>query len=151
MSLNGNAALALQVHRVEDLLLHFAHGERPGQLEQAVGERGFSVVNMRNDRKIANASSFHEYFDSSRVGAGEIVWRGCPVRERQLPEHEFGIVTNARFLQQSQKFILKRTLPMMLGLVLDVLQDSIAIGGADTESGVTVLPSKIDSVFSHPA
>ena len=27
MGLDGNAALALQVHRVQNLLLHFAHGE----------------------------------------------------------------------------------------------------------------------------
>ncbi len=60
MSLDGDAALALQIHRVEDLLLHFAHGQRPGQLQQAVGQRGFSMVNMRDDRKIADVSCIHE-------------------------------------------------------------------------------------------
>src|SRR5271169_5621952 len=60
MSLDGNAALALEVHRSEDLLLHFAHGEGAGELQQPVGERGFPVIDMRNDRKIADASGFHE-------------------------------------------------------------------------------------------
>ena len=57
--LDRYAALALQVHRIENLLLHFAHGERR-----------LPVVNMRNNRKIANARGFHE--DRS-ILTGELV------------------------------------------------------------------------------
>ena len=60
MGLDRDAALALQVHRIEHLLLHFAHGKRPGQLQQPVGQRGFPVINMRNNRKIADVSCIHE-------------------------------------------------------------------------------------------
>ena len=40
MGFDGDAALALQVHRVEHLLHHFALGQRAGHLEQAVRQRG---------------------------------------------------------------------------------------------------------------
>ncbi len=60
MRLDSDAALALQVHRVENLLLHFAHGERSGQFQQAVGQRGFPVVDVRDDGKIAKKSGVHE-------------------------------------------------------------------------------------------
>ena len=59
MGFDGDAALALQVHRVQHLLLHFAHGERAGQLQQTVSQGGFAVVNVRDDREISDASGFH--------------------------------------------------------------------------------------------
>ena len=37
VSLDGDAALALQVHGVQHLLHHFALRERAGRFEQAVG------------------------------------------------------------------------------------------------------------------
>jgi len=43
---DGDAALALEVHGVEDLLVHFALGERAGHFEQAIGERGLAVVDV---------------------------------------------------------------------------------------------------------
>ena len=52
--LDGDAALALQVHRVEHLRLHLARGQRAGQLQQAVGERGFAMIDVRDDREIAD-------------------------------------------------------------------------------------------------
>ena len=56
VGLDGDAALALEVHGVEHLGLHLARGERSGQLQQAVGQRGFAVVDMRDDREIADVS-----------------------------------------------------------------------------------------------
>ncbi len=52
--------LAFEVHRIKDLRLHLAHGERSSQLQQAVGERGFPMVNVRDDREISYVSSVHE-------------------------------------------------------------------------------------------
>jgi hypothetical protein len=40
---------------------------------------------------------------------------------------------------------------MMVDLVLDVFEDRVPIRGADTESGVTVLPGKIGSVLTNSA
>ena len=53
LRLNCNAALALQIHRIQNLLFHLALGQRAGVFNQAVGQRAFAVVNMGNDRKIA--------------------------------------------------------------------------------------------------
>ena len=55
LRLDGDAALALQVHRVEHLGLHLARLEAAAQLDQAVGERRFAVVNVRDDGEIAYA------------------------------------------------------------------------------------------------
>src|ERR1700692_1406204 len=63
MGLDSDAALPLQVHRVQNLGLHFAHGERSRELQQPVGQVRFSVVNMRDNREISDVGSFHE--DSS--------------------------------------------------------------------------------------
>ena len=52
--LDGDAALALKVHGVEDLVLHLALFDRVAFLEQAVGQRGFTVVNVGDDGKIAD-------------------------------------------------------------------------------------------------
>ena len=88
VGLDGDAALALQVHRVQNLLLHFAHGERPGQLQQAVGQRGFPVVNVRNNRKISDAGASMRIASilTGRCGA-ETVWRGRP-RPRTIAQTE---------------------------------------------------------------
>ena len=58
--LDGDAALALQVHGIQDLLHHFALREGAGGFEQAVGQRGLTVVDVRNDRKIAYEFAIHE-------------------------------------------------------------------------------------------
>ena len=60
VGLDGDAAFALQVHGIEDLGLHLARGQRSGQLQQAVGQRGFAVVDVRDDREIADVSGVHE-------------------------------------------------------------------------------------------
>ena len=55
-----DAAFALQVHGIEDLGLHLARGQRSGKLEQAVRQRGFAVVDVRDDGEIADLSGVHE-------------------------------------------------------------------------------------------
>src|SRR5436309_14693007 len=59
MGLDGDAAFALQVHRVEHLRLHLARGERASQLEQPIGQRGFAVVDVSNNGEIAEKSGVH--------------------------------------------------------------------------------------------
>ena len=63
LSLDGDAALALQVHRIEHLLVHLALGERAGKLQQAVGKRGFAVVDMRDDAKIPDVLGIHRFLN----------------------------------------------------------------------------------------
>ena len=49
-----DAALALDVHRVEQLLRHISGGDGVRQLHHPVGQRRFAVVDMRDDGKIPN-------------------------------------------------------------------------------------------------
>ena len=52
--LDGDAALALQLHRVEHLILHLALFDRVAFLQQAVRQRGLAVVDVRNDAEITD-------------------------------------------------------------------------------------------------
>ncbi len=54
LRLDGDAALALEVHRVEHLRLHLAVGEPAAALDEAVGERRLAVVDVGDDGEIAD-------------------------------------------------------------------------------------------------
>ncbi len=56
---DGDAALALQIHRVQHLLVHFALRKRAGHLQQPVRERGLAVIDVRDDAKIAYELRVH--------------------------------------------------------------------------------------------
>ena len=66
LRLDGDAALALDIHRIEHLIDHFAVGQPAGRLDQPVGERGFAVVDVGDDREIADV------FDGRRTHAAQI-------------------------------------------------------------------------------
>ncbi len=51
---DGDPAFALDIHRIKNLFHHFTLSQAPCVLDQAVGERGFSMVDMGNDGKIAD-------------------------------------------------------------------------------------------------
>ena len=51
---DGDAALALQIHRVEHLRLHFPRIETAAFLDESIGQRRFAVINMSNDGKVAD-------------------------------------------------------------------------------------------------
>ena len=57
MRLDGDAALPFQVHGVKYLGLHLARGQRAGQFQQTICQRGLAMINMCNDGKIANKCS----------------------------------------------------------------------------------------------
>src|SRR5467141_2764455 len=57
--LDGDAALALEVHGVKNLFVHFALRQRAGHFEQAVSERGFAVVDVRDDAEVSNELRVH--------------------------------------------------------------------------------------------
>ena len=49
-----DAAFLLEIHVVENLSGHFALGERAGHFQQAIGKRGFAVIDVSDDRKISD-------------------------------------------------------------------------------------------------
>ena len=54
LRLDGNAALLLDIHVIEHLLGHLARGEPAAMLDQPVGQGRFAMVDMRDNRKIAD-------------------------------------------------------------------------------------------------
>ena len=53
--LDRDALLALEVHRIEDLARHLARVDRVGQLQQPVGEGRLAVIDVGDDREVAQA------------------------------------------------------------------------------------------------
>jgi hypothetical protein len=53
--LDRDPLLPLEVHRVEDLARHLPGIDRVGRLEEAVGERGLAVIDVGDDREVAEA------------------------------------------------------------------------------------------------
>ena len=56
---DGNASLPLQIHRVEELLLHLAVGNCAGALDQAVGQRTLAVIDMSDYAEVSNVVEIH--------------------------------------------------------------------------------------------
>jgi hypothetical protein len=54
MRLDGDAALPLQIHVVQQLVALVALGDRPRQLQQPVGQRRLAVVDVRDDAEVAD-------------------------------------------------------------------------------------------------
>jgi len=51
---NSDTALSLDVHRIQQLLFHIPVFYGAGGLDQPVGQGGFSVVDMGDDREISD-------------------------------------------------------------------------------------------------
>ena len=54
LGLDRDPALALEVHRVEDLGAHLLRVDGAGDLEDAIGERRLAVVDVGDDREVAD-------------------------------------------------------------------------------------------------
>ena len=61
--LDGDTALALDIHRVEKLRLHIALVDGMGELENAIGYRGLAMIDVRNDREVADVGDVESIHD----------------------------------------------------------------------------------------
>ena len=59
LGLDGDAALALDVHAVEVLFLGLALAHEARDAEDAVGQRGLAVVDVGDDAEVADALEIH--------------------------------------------------------------------------------------------
>src|SRR5438067_2762912 len=76
LQLDGDPTLALQVHRVEDLVLHVALADRTGLLQQAVGQRRLAVIDVGDDAEVPDQRLLRG--DSHESGPARIpTWRWC--------------------------------------------------------------------------
>ena len=58
---DGDAALALQVHVVEDLVLHLARGNGVALFKKPIRQRRLAVVDVRDDGKISDVLFVHSF------------------------------------------------------------------------------------------
>ena len=54
LALDRDAAFALDIHRIEQLLFHIARRDRFGKFEDTVRERRFAMIDVGDDREIAD-------------------------------------------------------------------------------------------------
>ena len=54
MSFYGNPPLTFKIHIVQDLITSFSCRHRTSQLQETIGKGGFTVIDMGDDRKVAN-------------------------------------------------------------------------------------------------
>ncbi len=66
--LHRDAAFAFDIQIVEDLRLEFSLSNGSGLQQKLVRERTLAVVNVRNDRKVANELCIHERICSKSAG-----------------------------------------------------------------------------------
>ena len=84
VALDGDAALALDVHRVEQLRLHIALGHGVGELEDAVGDGRLAMVDVGDDGEVpdvGDALCIHAPHDT-RYPPPTATARSCTSREQ---------------------------------------------------------------------
>ena len=59
LGLDRDPALPLEIHVVEDLLLHLALGQESGHLDNAVRKGGLAVINMGYYTKVPDFALIH--------------------------------------------------------------------------------------------
>ena len=65
LRLDRDSPFPLELHRVENLRPHVARRDGLGQLEDPVGERRLAVVDVRDDREVADAALVHAVGDGT--------------------------------------------------------------------------------------
>src|SRR4051812_49731037 len=79
LRLDRDAALPLEVHRVEQLRAHVAARDGVRLLEDAIRERRLAMVDVRDDREIADVFLVHN--EISRAGRGDATIATPPAHE----------------------------------------------------------------------
>ena len=83
LGLDRDPALALELHRVEHLRAHVPAGDRVGHLENAVGERRLAVVDVGDDREVADLALLHCRGSVAALSGAS----GRPVEPQQAMRH----------------------------------------------------------------
>ena len=82
LRLDRDPALALELHRVEHLGAHRSRVDGVGQLEDAVGQRRLAVVDVGDDREVADVSLVGHVFRGYYGAAGGALLPGVQTRVR---------------------------------------------------------------------
>ena len=84
LRLDRNAALALKLHVVEHLRLHLALSQSARAFNEAVGKRRLAMVDVRDNREIADVFVLHQKFLSLSIGSLTFL-RGEPLPMTKMP------------------------------------------------------------------
>ena len=68
LSLDGDAALALELHRIEELVAHLARTHAAAALDQPVGQGRLPMVDMGDDREVADVALLAHVGDDGSTG-----------------------------------------------------------------------------------
>ena len=55
LGLDGDAAFLLDIHGIEHLFAHLSLGQAAADLDEPVGQRRFAMIDMGDDRKVADS------------------------------------------------------------------------------------------------
>jgi hypothetical protein len=69
LGLDRDAAFAFELHRVQQLLAHLSARDGLGQLEDPVGKRRLPVVDVGDDREVADALQVHDELAASAAAS----------------------------------------------------------------------------------
>ncbi len=86
LRLDGDPAFLLDVHVIEDLRRHLALGEAAGRLDEAVGERRLAMVDMRDDREVADTVERNGHGGETSSGK---IWTADSTARRIDPKRRF--------------------------------------------------------------
>src|SRR6185295_2408916 len=70
LRLDGDPALALELHLVEELLLRLARGQRTREVQDAVGQGALPVVDVRDDGEVADALGIERHTAAANGSRG---------------------------------------------------------------------------------
>ncbi len=85
LCLDRDPALPLEVHRVEHLGTHFLRVDGAGDLEDAVGQGRLAVVDVGDDREVANVVHRGAEYGDWRAGPGWLARGSCRRRGPTTP------------------------------------------------------------------
>ena len=68
--LDGDPALAFEVHGIKELILPLTLLDRAGALEQTIRKRGLAVIDMRDDAEVARELDGHEAMHYAGASGG---------------------------------------------------------------------------------
>jgi hypothetical protein len=86
--LDRDAALAFEIHRIEQLILAFARLDGAGALEQTIRERRLPMVDVRDDAEIARELDGHRTGTMRAAGGESINPLACRTTLRPTPRDE---------------------------------------------------------------
>jgi hypothetical protein len=78
LRLDRDAALALELHRVEHLLGHLALGQPAAHLDEAVGERRLAMVDVRDDGEVSDARAVCQCVAMQKERDSSAAWQSLP-------------------------------------------------------------------------